>query len=231
MIPLSPHLLVAAANSFIGLDEYLTGERSAGGGPLSAFLRRTSGLESRGDWNVAAIHHWGYWSHFDHRSASSSWPLPGVESASALGAVASALGILRDHPHTGDILLHYGPSHRTWRRAGVVAHIEAVKWYGRRDRCYDVLSIEGACDPDGEVAGHDTIAIVRRVSASMGDRFVRWVDLDDRASHGSGQLLTDVLESVAPEAISSMFEEFVAEPFVPDAVAIEPAEIAEVVSQ
>ena len=86
MISLTPQLLIATANAFVGVT-------------------RDFGYKMEGSLDVALVQHWGYWSHFDVRSERSSWPFETARTTSDLAKLGVALGILRDRPECGDVFL------------------------------------------------------------------------------------------------------------------------------
>ena len=71
MITLAPSLLVAAANALVGLEEQGGDNR----GQMVELLLKEVNQQPGAPWCAAFVYHVGYWSHFDHRSGKSSWPL------------------------------------------------------------------------------------------------------------------------------------------------------------
>ena len=185
MITLSPHLLVATATAFVGVGE------APDGGAAPAFLsllRQQVGrpevvpfsvaAHEDANWDAAFVFHCGYWSHFDHRSDRSAWPVAPVRSARELGAFASERHVLRDEPHAGDVFLQYSPSQCGFVRAGIVAQVICRRLGPDRGRIHDVLTIEAGTGTHGELGGHQILRIMRRISSRSGDRFVRWAELE-----------------------------------------------------
>src|SRR5689334_4263460 len=59
-----------------------------------------------GGWSASFVHRAGYWSHFDHRSGNSVWPLPDTASCTELAAFAAEHGVLAaDWAQHGDVYL------------------------------------------------------------------------------------------------------------------------------
>lgn len=159
MICLSPQLLIATANAFVGVD------RSPGG-------------EQEGALDVRLLQHWGHWSHYDVRSERSSWPIGGVTTTAELADLGKSLDIIRGRPEDGDIFLLRGLERRGFIRAGVVARVSNVGKYSETEPYFDVISIEGDSDEFGQIGGGRTVRIARRLTVASGDLFLRWVELD-----------------------------------------------------
>src|SRR5687768_9207952 len=94
VVPLSPSLLVAAANAFVGLGEEGGDNR---GQMVERFLRGVF-LPPGAPWCAAFVHHVGYAAHYDQLAQRSSWPLPATGSCDALARAARASVVLRDEP-------------------------------------------------------------------------------------------------------------------------------------
>jgi len=144
-------------------------------------VRRGVGLEGDGSWDAAIVNHWGYWSHFDHESEQSSWPVIAAASADDLNEFGLLKGVLRDEPEAGDIFLQHSPMHRGFVRAGVLARVVARGAVDEERRYFDVLTIEGNTGAAGQPGGEQTLRVERRLSPERGDCFLRWMDLDDGA--------------------------------------------------
>jgi hypothetical protein len=175
-IPLTPALLVAAANSFIGLLEEGGDNR---GQMIERFLAEVH--QPAGEpWCAAFVYHVGYHSHFDHVSRLSSWPLPATASCYELGRFAESNSVLTKSPEIGDVFLKYN------RRLGRFAHTGIVVAVEVGDQALGVgvhccTTIEGNTNDDGSRDGHATLRKTRRFVEADGDRFIRWVKLDRRA--------------------------------------------------
>lgn len=155
IVPLTPAFLVAAANSFIGLVD-----------------------EPGEPWATAFIHHVGYYSHYDHGSRFSSWPLPATATCYELGLFAEKKGILAHHPEVGDVFLLYDKELGRFAHAGIVVGVE------ESDPLEDVgvhicTTIEGNTNHASR-NGNATQRKVRRFRELDCHRFIRWVNLDRR---------------------------------------------------
>jgi hypothetical protein len=177
----SPSLLLAAANAFVGLDELSSGdERTA----VPELVLRQLGQHIADHWDTAILHHWGYWSHFDHYTDRSAWPVIAASTPGELADFGTAHGVLRTHPLEGDIFLQFGPACRAFVRAGVVARVLSHGQVSDSKPYFDVLTIEGNTGDDGTLGGARALRIVRRLSPAAGDRFLRWAELEgDHALH------------------------------------------------
>jgi hypothetical protein len=165
---LSPQLLIATANAFSGVRGALPSE-------LVELFRRQVELEHRACWDAAIVYHWGYWSHYDHRGERSFWPFPPLRTSDDIARFTRQRGLIEEKPEVGDLFLLYSPVRRAFVRTGVVAQVFARGWYDPRTPYFDVLSLEGDTDTCGDLGGGEVRRVLRRLSVSRGDRFVRWV--------------------------------------------------------
>ena len=177
MIPLTPSLLVAAANAFVGLGEDGGDNR---GQMVELFLREV-GQEAGAPWCAAFVYHVGFWSHYESAAHKSSWPLPDTASCEELGDFARRCGISLRQPHVGDVFLKYSPDHGRFTHTGIVATVDAVHPFGDNHFLSDCTTIEGNTNDDGSANGYTTLRKEREFNSANGDRFVRWPDLYLRA--------------------------------------------------
>jgi hypothetical protein len=173
MMPLTPSLVVATANAFIGLGEDGDDNR---GQMVELFLREV--LQPPGQpWCAAFVHHVGYWAHYDHASLHSTWPLPATASCFELAEFARERGILREQPAVGDVFLLHSRELRRFAHTGII--VELVQSYGTgANASYACTTVEGNTNADGSRNGNTTLRKTRRFSMANGDRFIRWVDAD-----------------------------------------------------
>jgi len=172
MIPLTPSLLVATANAFVGLGEEGRDNR---GQMVELFLREVR--QPAGEpWCAALVHHVGYWSHYDNASHGSTWPLPATASCFELGEFAREKGILVEQPAVGDVFLLRSSELKRFAHTGVVVGL--VQSFGSGDNTsYTCTTVEGNTNADGSRNGNMTLRKTRRFSIANGDRFVRWANL------------------------------------------------------
>jgi hypothetical protein len=172
VIPLTPAFLVAAANAFVGLGEDGDDNR---GQMVELFLREVRQPPGQ-PWCAAFVHHVGYWSHYDHASLHSTWPLPATASCFELGEFARERGILLEQPAVGDVFLLRSKELRRFAHTGIV--VELVQTYGTGNiASYVCTTVEGNTNADGSRNGNTTLRKTRRFSIANGDRFIRWANV------------------------------------------------------
>lgn len=178
---LSPRLLISAATAFAGLSEENAENEgwSAGAAPGIFDLTRHSleGAEPAA-WDAALVQHCGYWSHYDHRSEQSAWPVIAQPTADGLAEFGIQHRVLKEEPKEGDIFLQYSPSQQRFVRAGVIAQVRDKHRLTETTAYYDIHTIEGNVGPRGELGGLRTLRMARRMAPARGDRALRWADLD-----------------------------------------------------
>jgi len=170
MLPLTPSLVIAAASSFVGLGE----DRDHGGQMVELFLREV-GQPAGHAWCAAFVHHVGYWSHYDHRAARSSWPLPATASCYVLADFARRNKLLVTEPQPGDVFLSYFPELKRYAHAGIVVSVDQRSGSGEDAVCV-CTTVEGNTNHDGAREGRLTLQKTRRFSVRNGDRFIRWTE-------------------------------------------------------
>ena len=178
MIPLSPALLVATANAFVGLGEEGGDNR---GQMVELFLKEVK-LPAGQPWCAAFVHHIGYWSHYDIGLKLSSWPLRDTASCEVLARDAKEAGVLKNEPEAGDVFLLYSKELKRFHHTGVIAEISSRR-ESRFDVSYVCETIEGNTNSDGSANGYTTLRRVRTFVPSQSNeahKFIRWVDLDGR---------------------------------------------------
>jgi hypothetical protein len=136
-------------------------------------------------WCAAFVHHVGYWSHFDYAAERSSWPLPATASCYMLGAFAKERGVLREAPAAGDVFLLWNVRLARFAHTGVVARLREEGKTPGGDPWFDCDTIEGNTDAGGSREGDGVMRRVRRFYPKVGDRFIRWAELDQRAVAGT----------------------------------------------
>jgi hypothetical protein len=176
IIPLSPMLLVAAANAFVGLGEEGGDNR---GQMVEHFLRSVS-LPPGLPWCAAFVHHVGHSAHYDHLTRRSSWPLPATGSCDALARAARAQGVLRDEPYVGDIFLLYSTARRRFIHTGIVVGVQEEERVHLRE-IHSCVTVEGNTNDDGSSNGHTTLRKVRTFREADGHKFIRWAELSRQA--------------------------------------------------
>lgn len=166
MRPLSPVILMAFALALVddAADAIGLGDQD----PLAA---ATPDVGT----SAAFVHHAGYWSHFDHRSGTSVWPLPNTTSCNELAAFAARhLALAADAPEAGDVYLLWSPAKKEFVRTGIVLSRSRRFRYPSGKHHYECLTIDGATTCDGSLRGGLTAVVQRVLSPSKGDRLIRW---------------------------------------------------------
>jgi hypothetical protein len=176
LVPLSPALLVAAANAFVGFGEEGGDNR---GQVVEQFLRGVH-LPPGAPWCAAFVHHVGHFALYDHEHRRSNWPLPATGSCEALARAARAAGVLRDEPHVGDVFLLYGKRHRRFFHTGIIVGVEREDEVQERD-VHVCLTVEGNTNDDGSANGHTTLRKERTFREADGHRFIRWAEMPSRS--------------------------------------------------
>lgn len=189
MIPLAPSFVIAAANALVGVGEEGGNNR---GRMVDLFLREVDQPAGQ-PWCAAFVHHAGYWALYDPVAQRSSWPLPATASCWQLGDFARRQGILEHVPQFGDVFLQYRPELKRFAHTGFIERVLAVRRERRAAQgpgsdpnaevervVHTCRTIEGNTNAEGSREGDATQRRVREFCAEDGDRFVRWVELEQR---------------------------------------------------
>ena len=180
MFRLSPQLLVATTSAVVRLtppDAPMLHDAQ----PHPSLGTGAASEPGRCSHDIALIQQCGYWSHYDCRSRRSCWPLPWMLTAADLAIFGLEHGILHDAPEDGDIFLQYAPQKESFVHAGIVASVLARGEYHAAAPYFDVYTMEGGVDESARVGGSRTLRVRRRLSPGLGDRFLRWTELEARA--------------------------------------------------
>jgi hypothetical protein len=194
MVPLSPQSLIISARTLALMgaqDDYTFGD-------APPRLLHAGSLER---WDLRFVHRCGYASHYDHRSRTSSWPLPMDLTHMELVQFAADHGILRDEPAAGDVFLVSHSRTKTFIQAGVIASVEARGCYDHRTPYFDAYTIVGDTDETGSPGRGRTMRLNRRLLPAQGDRFLRWSDMDANGGmirYNRSTFLRDAAVEVAP---------------------------------
>lgn len=176
MITFSPERLVAAASAFVGVGE----EGDANSGQMVELFLRGVNQPAGQPWCAAFVHHVGYWSHYDHATRRSSWPLPATASCWQLGEFARVRAVLKPLPQVGDVFLVYSGKLRRFAHTGIVTSLVSHQRAGD-DHVVECGTVEGNSNDGGSRDGRMTVSRQRKFSYVNGDRFIHWVDLESRA--------------------------------------------------
>src|SRR5271170_5432935 len=116
MPPLLPQSLVAAAQAMLGFGEQSTMER----GRFVESILRESGQPLHAPWDLAFVHHVGWWSQRAADGSHSSWPLPRDATHRDLAAMARERRMIRMIPAPGDVVLYWSDERRQYARSGII---------------------------------------------------------------------------------------------------------------
>jgi hypothetical protein len=197
MFRLSPQLLIATSRALAGLrvtewDFGDTIEAEPRADPLGDSSRRDEAPRS---WAVRFVLECGYWSHYEQRSRSSSWPIPRGLTTPDLALFGLAHNVLYDLPEPGDIFLMWGRRQKMFIHAGVVVDVLAIHRVVGMKPFFDVYSAEGDTDEMGRLARGKAMRVRRRLSAELGDQFLRWTEIQRR---DTGRTLSGLQGAMTP---------------------------------
>lgn len=174
MVPLTPRLVIAAANAFVGLKE----EGGDNRGQVVEFMLAQVKQPPGQPWCAAFVYHIGYSAHYDSRLGRSSWPLPATASCQDLYDFANPLEAVMTEPMEGDVFLVWRPKLKRFAHTGFVVSVDDVLEEPGGPR-YLCTTVEGNTNTDGSANGNAALRRARTFGAS--DRFIRWVQLDPRS--------------------------------------------------
>ena len=173
MLPLKPELLVSTATALASW-EY---QRNA---PNTEQDRALADAK-RGEASLRFVHFVGFWSHFDHHTGFSSWPVTRSQRLTGLADFVEQHHRLESSPAAGDVFLLASFRGHRHVRAGIVAAVETVRTMLNGSLDFICTTIEGELGAarDGAAALHVPAArlVRRRLSLAFGDSFIRWCDL------------------------------------------------------
>jgi hypothetical protein len=176
LVPLTPALLVAAANAFVGFTEQ-GGENR--GQVVEHFLRGVHCPPGQ-PWCAAFVFHVGYHSHYDSASRISTWPLPDTASCQELFRFAKLRGALRDEPEVGDVFLKFDKTVQRYAHTGIVVSVDDQDLVLDRE-VHVCTTIEGNTNDNGSRDGYATLRRARTFHEADGHKFIRWSQLQPLA--------------------------------------------------
>ena len=177
MIPLSPAMFVAAAGTWLDGPHATNNSAQLAGRFLSAVDDPHSAR-----WDAAFVHHAGFWSHFDHCTGQSCWPLPATAACEELAEFAAAENVLSvEAPDPGEVFLLWSPAQKRFVHTGIVLGAERVRAPSDEPPSYECHTIEGNITSTGRVDGNRLVRVQRVLSPALGDRTIRWAEIEERA--------------------------------------------------
>jgi hypothetical protein len=137
------------------------------------------------DWPTAFVHYVGYWALYDSTVECSGWPFPMTMTCNQIAIVARPRDLLVKWAHPGDLFVLPTPHDREqFDLIGIVASIEGMYPTAREeDWVFECITLEGQlCAAEGKEAGEQRFVQrqLRRFNTHVGDRFIRWAELDTR---------------------------------------------------
>ena len=179
-IPLTPSFVIAAASALVGVTEVGGNNR---GQMVERFLKLTH-VPAGAPWCAAFVSYVGYWTHYDHWVKATSWPLPTTASCQELGSFARRREVLEKKPVEGDVFLMFNVMEARFSHTGFVVHVDRTIPRENGSCWYECRTIEGNTSA-GSGGTADTVAArTRTFYPEAGDRFIRWVALDERGEAG-----------------------------------------------
>ena len=176
MIVSTPSLLLAAAGTIARFGVAGATDRSV----IDAFVA-TAGHVRAKRWDAAFLYHAGYWSHFDDRTGTSSWPLPATTRCHDLARFARRERVLSSEaPRAGDVCLRWSPRRKVFVRTGVIIAVEPATERLDGTLQFECHTIEGGVTPTARLDGDRMGRVARFLSPAGGDRTIRWTDIEAR---------------------------------------------------
>lgn len=176
MFRLSPEQLIVGARTLAAMS---VSEQFDGTTRRDPDIGQRVEAERTDSWDVRFIQHCGFWSHYDHKSRTSAWPIPQTVTTTAeLAEFGEQHAILRETPRTGDIFLQYGPQRKAFVHSGIVVDVLASRQFAGKPPHFDLYTIEGDTDEFGRLHRGRAMRVRRQLSPELGDRFLRWPALE-----------------------------------------------------
>ena len=132
--------------------------------------------------DVRLLQQCGYRAYFDEATNRSAWPVPLGLSPHELALFGAKYGILHEQPASGDIFLQRSFRTREFIHAGLVMTVDRTGCMNDHTFYYDLSTVEGDTDHRGLLGRGYTCKLRRRLSPTLGDRFLRWWELDVEAA-------------------------------------------------
>jgi hypothetical protein len=135
-------------------------------------------LAALGTLDVRLLQQLGFRAYYDETAKESAWPLPLGMSPHELALFGADCGILYEHPEIGDIFLQRSFRIKEYIHAGLVMTVDGQGCIDDHTVYYDNSTIEGDTDHRGLLGRGYTCKLRRRLSPTLGDRFLRWSELN-----------------------------------------------------
>ena len=131
--------------------------------------------------DVRLLQELGFRAFYDEGTKRSSWPVPFGMSPHELAIFGEERGVLYYTPERGDIFLQRALRRRTFAHAGLVTAVLGMTDIDERTYFHDTYTIEGDTDHRGLLRRGYTCKLRRNLSTTLGDRFLRWSELESES--------------------------------------------------
>ena len=176
MTRLSPQVLVQLARRMVERElKWTRTELHAPPIPVGAVT--DDPLAELSPLDVRLIQQLGFRAYHNAATQRSDWPLPLGLTAYELALYGEGHGILHEQPESGDIFLQRALMGRAFVHAGLVMTVDHDGCLNDHTIYYDTSTVEGDTDHRGLLGRGYTGKLRRRLSPTLGDRFLRWCDL------------------------------------------------------
>lgn len=128
--------------------------------------------------DVRLLQQVGFVAYYDEAAKRSAWPVPLGMSPHELALFGAQHGVLYERPASGDIFLQGSFRTHQFIHAGLVMTVDRQGFLGGDTVYYDTSTIEGDTDHRGLLGRGYTCKLRRRLSPTLGDRFLRWCELE-----------------------------------------------------
>jgi hypothetical protein len=190
MIVSTPSILLAAAGTIARFGVAGPTDQSF----IDVFVATCGHVRAK-RWDAAFLYHAGFWSHFDDRTGTSSWPLPATTRCHELARFARREHVLsKEAPQAGDVFLLWSPRRRVFVRTGILIAVEPATERLDGTLQFECHTIEGGVTPTARLDGDRMGRVARFLSPANGDRTIRWTAIEAR------ELLTRRNDTAAMQA-------------------------------
>ncbi|HTR76905.1 MAG TPA: hypothetical protein VMH39_02305 [Gemmatimonadaceae bacterium] len=180
MVSLIPQAFVGSAQSLLGFGEESPSKR----GRFVDSILRQAGRPMHEQWDLAFIHHVGWWSQRAPSGTYSVWPFPRHATHRDLAAIAAERHLIRTSPEPGDIVLYWSDDLRQYVRSAIIVMAALESLDPTATPRYVCRTIEGNLTERGDYGGMYVREMDRTLAPSQGDLFIRWAMLDSRNALG-----------------------------------------------
>jgi len=127
--------------------------------------------------DVRLLQQLGFRAYYDELAQTSAWPVPLGMSPHELALFGADCGMLYERPESGDIFLQRSLRGKDYIHAGLVMTVNGYGCLDEHTVYYETSTIEGDTDHRGLLGCGYTCKLNRRLSPTLGDRFLRWAEL------------------------------------------------------